>query len=323
MGKRKYRRPDNGRAEQLNLFGVPDIQETTCQVPCSTHSIFDALGKKEVTQSQAWLYLVMNLKSDWDSGLTHAQSIKEMTEDSGLGKSTVIANIAHLIEKGWMTKNQRNLQENHHQNVANTYQLTHHLCPPEQAPLDKKGRPKSCAIPQKQGSVFQLVKEKRLTWKAALYWIVNKVANPTSDWQDGSFTTTIEKDKQRIPMQTATICKIRRKLEHLGLLIKQSQPFQALQGFLCPKPYETRRPRKPPKLQKRMRDDGTWWYAYNERWRINPLTGTIETKEKGFQGKIFWRHANLFELENANRKIFNAFKPILDSVLTVRKLRAT
>ena len=290
---------------QLNLFGVPDTQESTCQVPCGEHSIWDALEAGEVTRAECWVYQVINKHSNWEGGRSHARSYSELATYAGMSRASVIGCINSLVEKGWIEKSVRNTLEKHYQNTANTYLLIHHKCERHEIPLDKDGCPLNCAVPTGQGSVYQLVEDGVIDWKEALYWLRSKIE---SDWVTGIARMTIAQAKKLLRMTTKTICAIRRKLARVGLLERISKPFTAFICQLFPKPYKTRRKRRR-ENPKGMRSDGEFYYSFNGRWRVSRKDGHIETL---IEGSSTWRHANEFECEAANKKIYKDFKVYID-----------
>ena len=299
-------------AEQPTLFPDNEHQVSTCQIPYDTYSHFHFLERGALTQSQAWLLTVMHTRSDWDSGQSREWSYAKLVKHSGLALSTVLKDISVLIEKGWLQKNVRNTDEKHSQNTGNTYLITHHRCDPQQIPLDDKGRPKKCAMPNKDNSVFEKVKDGRIPWKAGLYWVRAKI---DSEWRNGietsghvTFTTATAKKVLR--MTAKTIATVKKQLERNGLLRILSKIGQAFKAQLLPKPYKKKRSRRETnKGWKPMRFEPKtgWMYSYNEKWRVNNKTGDIHAKDGGR-----WRFANIGELERVNLKIFNAFLPILE-----------
>ena len=292
---------------QLSIFGVPEHQLSTCQVPCGTFSIFDALTAKEVTQAECWVYCVINENSNWRTGISHALSYAVLAKRCDMKRTAVIACINGLIEKGWLEKNVRNATERHSQNAANTYRVIHHKCEPHEVPLDKDGCPKKCAVPRGPGSPFQLVEAGTLSWKAALYWIRAKIE---SDWTTGVVEMTIAQAKNLIGMTAKTISAIRKALEQVGLAERTSRAFCKWTAILFPKPYEKRRKRRT-ENPKGMRCDGEFYYSFNEAWRVSRKDGHIERK---FEGTSKWRHANAAELQSANLKIYADLKKIVDLV---------
>lgn len=189
-------------AQQLNLFGVPDIQESTCQVPCGDHSIWDALEAGEVTRAECWVSQVINKHSNWESGRSHAKSYSGLSTSAGMPRASVIACINSLVEKGWIQKSVRNKLEKHYQNTANTYHLTHYKCEQHAIPLDKDGCPLKCAVPTGQGSVYQMVEDGVIHWKEALYWLRSKIESESAPYFNHATMTAQIATKMEIPVST-------------------------------------------------------------------------------------------------------------------------
>ena len=299
---------DSPGAQQLSLFGVPEHQASTCQVPCGDFSIFAAREAREVTQAEFWVYQVLNKDSNWETGRSHARSYAQLEKSSGMKRSAVIACVNGLVEKGWIEKNVRNATGKHSQNVANTYRLIHHKCQAHEVPLDTDDRPKKCAVPRGPGSPFQMVEDGIITWKEALYWISAKIE---SDWVSGVVEMTIKQAKHLLGMTTQTICRIRKKIERVGLVEKTSKAFRKWTAILLPKPYAKRRKRRH-ETRQYMKSDDDFYYSHNGLWKVSRADGHIETKIEGPGDK--WRYASEFELEKANDKIYKDFKPIIELV---------
>lgn len=307
----ELREYETAQAIQPTLIGIPENQISTFQVPCGPFSIWDALEAKEVTQADCMVYQTINRYSDWDSGNSNALSHNDIAKRSGVSISQVKLSLRKLIKLGWLKKNVRNATEKHGQNEANTYLVTHHNCLPHQIPLDDKGRPKKCAVPSGQGSVFYLIEDGKIGWKEALLWIRAKIE---SDWTDGILEDwTLAKIRKCLRMKTKTIATIKKHLKKIGLMVQLSKPFKAFTAQLFPKPYEKRRTRRAAKGKKPMRNDGEFYYSYNERWRVSRQDGHIETKLRPGEG---WRYASEFELEKSNKSIYKDFMPIVELILS-------
>ena len=81
--------------------GIPEIQETTQQVPCGAHSIFDPAQK--VPAFNKALYIVVNEHSNWDTGVSHALSLRRLAELLNVNShSQVHRGLQWLIEHGWL-----------------------------------------------------------------------------------------------------------------------------------------------------------------------------------------------------------------------------
>lgn len=283
-------------------------QLSTFQVPCGENSIWCDLQAKVVTPFQTTVYLVLNYFSNWETGKTHSKSYTQIAECLHVKRSRVIAAINALIEKGWIEKNVRNVLEKHHQGTANTYQLIHHQCIPELAPLDKDGLPKKCAMPYRDGSAMEKMFTGEISWQACLYWHVAKIE---SNWTSGIVEFTVQKARELTRLGRDTIYAVRRMLTENGLLHRLSKRFCRFVGQLIPAPYEKRRTRRR-ENPKAMRCDGEFYYSFNELWRVSRQDGSIQAKEEGPGGR--WRYANEGELARVNSKILFDFKPIIELV---------
>lgn len=274
------------------------VQVSTCQVPVGEHSIFDHLRLDLLSEAEALVYLKINECSHWATGKSHGLSYTRLSRDCGMSRSQVISAVNGLVAKGWLTKNVRG------QNLPNTYEVVHHLCDPVDAPLDKDGLPKKCAMPRGAGSAFTLLAAGRISWQACLYWHVCKML---ADWTSNFVSLTIAQAREWLRFGNQTICDIRKSLSKVGLLERFSEKFEAFVCRLLPLPYEKRRKRRR-ENPKGMRCDGKFYYSFNELWRVSREDGRIQTKEPGSSK---WRHANERELEGVNRKIHADFMPIV------------
>ena len=292
---------------QLNLFGVTEVQTSTCQVPCGDYSIFAAMDKTDeterITAAEAVVYLKINEKSNWDTGQSHGISYSKLAKETGMKRSQVIACVKSLIRLGWLEKKVRD------QNMANTYKVIHHQCEPEQVPLDKDGFPLKCATPRGDGSPFALLKDGLINWREFLYWVVMKVY---SDWTTGILASTIKQVREWVSFSSTAISKMRKSLARVGLLEKLSKPYEIFVCQLFPKPYKKRRKRRTPKNPKGMRRDKEFYYSFNGLWRVSHKTGDIQAKIEG-PGEN-WRFAGERELFDTNKHIYKDFMNIRNLV---------
>ena len=221
-------------------------------------------------------------------------------------RSRVVALSNSLAEKGWCEKNRRE------GNRANTYKLTHHKCELHEIPLDKDGRPKKCAVPRGAGSPSEKLEKGIITWKQWLYFIISKVE---SDWISGIVSMTVKQACGLMRASAQTICDLRKSLEKVGLMERLSKRYTAFTAQLYPKPYPKRRRRRRENI-KGMRFDGTYYYSFNEWWRISGEDYTINTL---IEGTKKWRHANERELEEMNPKIYHDFMKLRDDLMRIRQ----
>ena len=299
---------------QLSLFGVADIQGSTCQVPVGAHSILSEYGERNVKSLATAVYLYINENSNWETGQSHALSYTRIAKDMRIGRSQVIDAINALVADGWLEKNIRN--DKGRQNTANTYRVTHHNCEPEQIPLDKDGCAKKCAMPRGVGSPTELLRDGHISWQE---WLYCHVLKANSNWTTGVVEMTIKQAKALMRFSVKKICAFRKSLERVGLLETLSKPFRAWIAQLRPAPYKHRRKRRF-ENPKGMPFDGTFYTSFNGQWRVSREDGHIETR---IEGTSKWRYANEFELETAHFKIYTDFKVIIDLVTAegTRRLR--
>ena len=285
-----------------------EIQASTFQLPIGDFSAVDALKNRELTAAATAVNIYLNCHSNFESGRTHALSYNRMAEDLGMSRQHVQSAIKESVEKGYLEKNIRG------GNKPNTYRIIHHKCEPIEAPQDKDGMPKKCAVPRGQGSPIQMMIEGKISWKAMLYWTIKKIV---SDWTTGTVEFTYRLAREWTALGNQTILDIRKQLMEVGLLTLLTKKFQAAIFQLFPKPYEKRRKRRR-ENPKMMRCDGDFYYSFNERWRVSREDGQIQTL---IEGTSRWRYVNEFECNDVNPKIYRDFKPIIE-LATSPQMRA-
>ena len=281
-----------------------NVQKSTFQLPCGEHSALDAMLNRVLLPIDAAVLTVFNYHSKYETGNTHALSYSKIAEMMGAKRPTIIGSINRCIEKGYLEKKIRG------GNKANVYRVIHHNCAPEQVPLDKDGRPKKCAVPRGEGSAMERMKAGEITWREMLYWTVKKVL---SDWTTGVVTFTIKEARKWIAFGTQTIVAIRQRLVDVGLLELLSAKFRASVFQLYPRPYLKRRTRRIA-FKKPLRSDSSWYYSYNELWRICRKTGDIQMKEDGR-----WLYTSDYHLEEINDKIYKDFMHYRQVILSTAR----
>ena len=157
---------------------VPEFQVSTMQVPFGRYSIFD-LSCHDLSGFDMSVYMVVNWRSNWDTGVSHALSYREIANHLGVRhRSQVGRSLKRLIACGFLKKLSKRQSDG-----ATVYQVIHHKCDPADVPLDKDGRPLKCAVPIGSGSPMDLMKSGKLSWRLMLQWITQKVQ--ASDWVSG------------------------------------------------------------------------------------------------------------------------------------------
>ena len=278
---------------------IREYQETTFQMPCGQHSLYDAFKQGLCRSGPFALYAVLTQRGNFESGWSHALSYSQLATYMGVPRSTVLSWMNALIDIGWVEKKVRG------GNLPNTYRVIHHQCDPDEVPRDKDGLPKKCAIPMGEGSPASKLRQTGVRAYAA--WLSAKIE---SDWITGIVKLTVTQAQHLWHMGRQTICNIFKTWERCALGERTSPRGTATVCQLYPKPYQKRRTRRH-ENPKGMRCDGEFYYAFNERWRVHRKTGDIQTRTQ-VPGASKWRYSNEGELERLNPKILTAFQPIIE-----------
>ena len=279
---------------------IPEIQESTHQVPCGKYSIFDPDMK--VPEFNRAVYLRLNEHSNWDTGITRPVSNRDLAKLLNVKcGSQVNRAIKWLIKEGWLKiEGQRKSDGTHF------YRLVHHKCAPDKVPLDKDNRPQKCAVPMGRGSATALLAEGKITWRVMVDWFVKKVH---SNWITGVVEMTCREANKLLRFSLQTICDNAKTMCEVGLLERLSEKCQASVFQLFPKPYPERRERADYKGKKPLPLIKDWYYSYNKRWRFHK--DTLQLMKKDFDGK--WLDTEMSELLEINPKIYKDFREYMDT----------
>ena len=276
--------------------GIPEIQETTHQVPCGEHSIFDP--DEKVPAFEKAVYLAVNERSNWESGVSHALSLRRLAELLNVkSHSQVHRALRWLIDNGWLLVKGKRKSDG-----AYFYQVVHHKCNSYDTPVDRDGRPQKCAVPMGVGSPSQLLAEGEITWRVFVDWIVRKIH---SCWTSGIVKMAVRETAKLAKLSVKTISENAKKMMDIGLLERLSLKFRLSTYQLFPKPYPDRRERTPETCasKKAMKLIKGWYHSYNGLWRFHRETFHIKMREH--EGS--WRDSNLEELFSINRSIYQDF----------------
>ena len=250
-----------------------ETQEDTMQVPVGVFSILDALMEGTVKAFDAMIDLCYNYFSNWDLGLSHSKSIRDVAKLFSISHQYVQQALSRLTNMKWMKR----LSGKH---KISKFQLTHHLCEADDVPRDKDGRPLKCAMPRGIGGLFERLMAGDIHWKAVLIWILMKLE---SDWCTGiTAPISIKQLRKWTRFGTSDICKYIKQLIDAGMLQKYSRrPHEAQVYQLFPKPPAERTERQPEQewTYRNMRAEGPLRYSFNEIWRVNMDTGVYEYRE--------------------------------------------
>ena len=275
---------------------IPEIQETTHQVPCGEHSIFDP--DQKVPAFEKALYLKVNEHSNWESGVSHALSLRRLAKLLNVkSHSQAHRGLQWLIENGWLEFAGKRKSDG-----AYFYKIIHHKCAPEDTPVDRDGRPQKCAVPTGAGSPSHLLADGKINWRIFVDWTVRKIH---SCWTSGIVTMAVPEACKLIRFTANTIAQNAKKMMELGLLERLSEKFRLSEYQMFPKPYPERRNRLPsaqiiPKPMKLIKD---WYYSHNKLWRFHRKSFRVQLCEH--DGR--WRESNLQELSSINPSIHQDF----------------
>ena len=280
----------------LDTPEIPEIQETTHQVPCGVHSIFDPAHK--VPAFAKAVYLKVNEHSNWESGVSHALSLRRLAELLNVKcHSQVHRALQWLIENGWFKVEGKRKSDG-----AHFYKVIHHKCEPQDTPIDRDGRPQKCAVPRGSGSPSSLLAEGKITWRVFVDWTVRKIS---SCWITGVVSMTVREAAQLMKLSVKTISENAKKMVGIGMLERLSGKFRLSEYQMFPKPYPERRERKPEECmtKKAMKLIKGWYYSFNGLWRFHRETFDIQMCDH--DGR--WRYSNQDELYSINKSIHHDF----------------
>ena len=128
-------------------------------------------------------------------------------------------NTHQSLDKGWIETIAKDNPS------GNQYRLRHHLCDPEDVPVDRDSKPLKFAVPRGAGGPLERCFDGEISWKAALVWISLKLrsnwkATPTPQGQTEKATLLELSKRYRIKLET--FHKIITDLTHAGMLERLS-----------------------------------------------------------------------------------------------------
>ena len=261
---------------------TPELEaDSSFQFPFGAYSPLSDLQLGRLSSVETLLLSVLNYRSNWDSGKTWQTSLRKLSRLTGISVRYVRDTLAKLFAKEWVSSISIGI------NTGSRYQITHHNCSIAETPTDRDGNPLKFAIPRGESGILEQLFNGKISWKAALIWIVLKV---NSDFRTGiTEAISIRKLRNWVSMGTQTICDCLKELKGAGLLKRLNRKHEAGIYKLYPKPSSKPKPkrkakRKPRHKDRNMRAEGPWRYSYNELWRINVETESIEHRESRTKG---------------------------------------
>ena len=267
-------------------YPIPyEFDADTMLVPRGQSSVLYELRDGNLTAAEAMVYLCLNHGSSWNSGATWSMSGPYLSKILGAGMSRwyVRRTLDSLSDKGWIeTIDEDNLS-------GNRYRLRHHLCDPEEVPVDKDGKPLKFAVPRGAGGPLERCFDADISWKAALAWISMKLR---SNWKAHADTagqtesTKLLELSKRIRISLPTYQKLITELTQAGMLERLTPKSQAAIFQLYPKPFP--KPVQPsPEIRqetvlgKIIKTDGEYWYSHNYQYRCHRESGEVQRRQRG------------------------------------------
>ena len=240
----------------------------------------------------------MNEHSNWDTGVSHALSLRRLAELLNVNShSQIHRGLQWLIKHGWLI-----VEGKRQSDGAHYYRVIHHNCKPEDTPVDRDGRPQKCAVPRGKGSPIELLAVGEITWRLFVDWTVRKIH---SCWTSGLVSMAVRETAKFANLSVKTISENSKKMSEIGLLKKLSAKFERSEYQMFPKPYPDRKERAPEVCvtKKAMKLIKGWYYSFNGLWRFEKETFRLQMRECGGR----WIESNLKSLYQINKSIHHDF----------------
>ena len=292
------------------------------QVPRGQYSVLWELRSGNLTAAEAMIYLCLNHGSTWNSGATWSMSGYYLSKllQPGMSRSHVAKNLSSLTTKQWIKKIEKKNRS------GNRYLIRHHLCDPDDVPVDKDGKPLKFAVPRGDGGPLERCFEGDISWKAALAWIVLK---HRSNWKARADTAgqtesaTLLELSKRCRIKLATFHKILTELTHAGMLTRLTPKSQAAVFQLFPKPFPKPIQARDPTYWKRIgrleiKTDDEYWYSNNHQYRIHRENLDIQRRQR----RGTWKRISDYERAQVMPKaILRDFDYVIEAMRRVNAAR--
>ena len=296
-------------------YPIPyEFDADTMPVPRGHSSVLWELRDGNLTAAEAMIYLCMNHGSTWNSGATWSMPVRYLSEllSPGMSRSYVQKTAASLNDKGWI----ETIDENNPSGYR--YRLRHHLCDPEEVPVDRDGKPLKFAVPRGIGGPLERCFDGDISWKAALAWISLKLC---SNWKAHADTAgqteaaTLLELSKRIRISLPTYQKFITELTQAGMLERLTPKSQAAVFQLYPKPFP--KPVQPnPEIQqetvggKVIKTDGEYWYSHNYQYRCHRESLEVERRQRGGTWK---RVSDYHKHQEMSQAILRDFERVIEA----------
>ena len=291
-------------------YPIPyEFEADIMPVPRGETSVLWELRDGNLTAAEAMIILCMNHGSTWNSGATWSMSVRYLSEliSPGMSRSYVQKTAASLNDKGWI----ETIDEDNP--LGYRYRLRHHLCDPEEVPVDRDGKPLKFAVPRGTGGPLERCFDGDISWKAALAWISLKLKSNWKASEDTAGQTeaaTLLELSKRIRISLPTYQKLITELTVAGMLERLTPKSQAAVFQLYPKPFP--KPVQPrAEIRERsvdgkiIKSDGEYMYANNYQYRCNMESGDVEKRQRGGTWKRVSDYHKYQEMPQAIRRDFD------------------
>ena len=267
-------------------YPIPhEFEADTMQVPRGQFSVLSELAEGRLTSAEAIVYLCLNHGSTWNSGSTWSMSVRYVSEllSPGMSYPYVHKIATSLNNKGWIETIDADNPS------GNRYRIRHHLCDPDDMPVNKDGKPLKFAVPRGPGGPLERCFDGDISWKAALTWISLKLRSNWKAHEDTAGQTeaaTLLALSKRCRMKLAGFQKVITELTQAGMLERLSPKSQKAIFQLYPKPFpKPVQPRAPINREwvggKELKTDGEYYYSHNHQYRCSRETGEVEKRQRG------------------------------------------
>jgi len=297
-------------------YPIPyEFETDTLPVPRGQYSVLWELRDGNLTAAEALMYLCLNHGSTWQSGATWPMSSHNVSKilGTGMSRSYVVKLLASLAEKDWIQTIDADNPS------GKRYKLRHHLCPYQDVPVNKDGKPLMFAVPRGPGGPLERCFDGDISWKAALVWIVLKLR---SNWKAHADTAgqteqaTLLELSKRCRIKLATFQTILTELTEAGMLERMSPKSQPAIFQLYPKPFPKLTKPEPEPIRpvekawlngKSLNTDGEeYWYSHNLQYRC-PLDDYMEIERRQRDGT--WKRVSEYHrVQVMPKSIVNDFE---------------
>ena len=297
-------------------YPIPyEYEADTMQVPRGQHSVLWELRDGNLTAAEAMVLLCLNHGSTWNSGATWSMSGPYLSKilGKGISRRYIRKSLSSLDDKGWIETIDKDNPS------GNRYRLRHHLCKPEDMPVDRDGKPLKFAVPRGPGGPLERCFDGDISWKASLAWISLKLRSNWKAHEDTAGQTlgaTLLHLSKRVRISLRNYQPLITELTQAGMLHRLSPKSQPAIFQLFPKPFpKPVQPRAEIRYEqvagKALKTDDAYWYSHSDQYRCKiDDAHDIERRQRGGT----WKKATEYEkYQEMPRAILQDFERAADA----------